>query len=195
MSELRTHILYTIGHSNHSIEKFISLLKNHGITLVADVRSSPYSQYCTQFNKEIFSTRLQAESIGYIYLGEGLGGMSANFVDFKQMSNRQEFKQEITRLLEAFDEDCVALMCVEKDPIKCHRFTLVCRALKSEGLHIRHILEDGSIEEHSDAEERMAKMLNLQPTLFETDQPRARIIEHAYEKQTRKIYHRSTNTK
>ncbi len=195
MSESRTHILYTIGHSNHSIEKFINLLKSHGITLVADVRSSPYSQYCAQFNKEIFSARLQAESIGYIYLGEGLGGRSAAFVDFKQMSNRREFKQEITRLLEVFAEDCVALMCAEKDPIKCHRFTLVCRALKAEGLHIRHILEDGSIEEHSDAEERLVEMLNVQPTLFETGQPRARIIEHAYEKQSRRIYHQSANTK
>lgn len=195
MSELGTHILYTIGHSNHSVEKFIKLLKSHGIMLVADVRSSPYSQYCPQFNKEIFSAKLQTESIGYIYLGGSLGGRSADFVDFKQMSNRREFKQAITYLLEVSAENCVALMCAEKDPIKCHRFTLVCRALKSEGLHIRHILEDGNIEEHSDAEERMAEMLNIQPTLFETGQPKDRIIEYAYEKQSKRIYHQTMGTK
>lgn len=190
MTEARPYILYTIGHSNHSIEKFINLLKSHAIMLVADVRSSPYSQYCTQFNKEILSARLQAENITYIYLGEGLGGRSRDFVDFKQMANRREFRQAIMRLIEASEGNRVALMCAEKDPVKCHRFTLVCRALKVEGLHIRHILEDGSIEEHSDTEKRMAEMLNIQPTLFESSQPRAKIIERAYEKQSRRIYQR-----
>ena len=168
MTETR---LYTIGHSNHSIEKFLSLLESHGITLVADVRTHPYSKYCNQFNREILSARLQAENIKYIYLGKDLGGKSKDFVDYKQLANRQEFRQAIMHLIKASEGNRVALMCAEKDPITCHRFTLVCRALKAEGLHIRHILEDGSIEENSDTETRMAEKLNMQPTLFESGQP------------------------
>jgi len=30
--------VFTIGHSTHSLEQFIALLQQHGITAVADVR-------------------------------------------------------------------------------------------------------------------------------------------------------------
>lgn len=33
-------MIYTVGHSNHSIKKFIGLLTANGITAVADVRGS-----------------------------------------------------------------------------------------------------------------------------------------------------------
>ena len=49
--------LYTIGHSNHSIDRFIQLLDENGIMILVDVRSAPYSRYNPQFNKE----DLQAE--------------------------------------------------------------------------------------------------------------------------------------
>ena len=41
--------LYTIGHSNHSLDKFISLLKKHKIAALVDSRTSPYSKYNRQF--------------------------------------------------------------------------------------------------------------------------------------------------
>jgi hypothetical protein len=44
-------IVYTVGHSTHAIEPFIGLLSRHGITAVADVRSSPYSRRNPQFNR------------------------------------------------------------------------------------------------------------------------------------------------
>ncbi|MGD1875609.1 MAG: DUF488 family protein [Mastigocoleus sp.] len=46
--------LFTIGHSNHTIEAFITLLKKHEITAIADVRSHPYSRYLEHFNQKIF---------------------------------------------------------------------------------------------------------------------------------------------
>ena len=39
--------IFTVGHSNQSLESFLDLLGRHGIDLVVDVRSSPYSQYAT----------------------------------------------------------------------------------------------------------------------------------------------------
>src|SRR3989442_15928815 len=44
--------VFTIGHSNLEFARFVALLKQHDIQAVADVRSSPYSQYNPQFNRE-----------------------------------------------------------------------------------------------------------------------------------------------
>ena len=53
MSEIKQDILYTIGHSNHTMEYFIGLLQRYKIGIIADVRSVPYSRYCSQFDKNI----------------------------------------------------------------------------------------------------------------------------------------------
>jgi uncharacterized protein (DUF488 family) len=45
-------MIYTIGHSKHPIDRFIALLRQHGIDALADVRSTPYSRFNPQFNKD-----------------------------------------------------------------------------------------------------------------------------------------------
>jgi len=45
-----TNTLWTIGHSNHPLEAFLALLERHRMEAVADVRSSPYFGYASQFN-------------------------------------------------------------------------------------------------------------------------------------------------
>ena len=42
--------LFTIGHSNHTEEKFLGLLREHDIDVLVDVRSQPLSRYNPQFN-------------------------------------------------------------------------------------------------------------------------------------------------
>ena len=44
--------VFTIGHSTHAIESFVGLLERHGVGKVADVRSTPYSRFNPQFNRE-----------------------------------------------------------------------------------------------------------------------------------------------
>ena len=61
--------LYTIGHSNHEIDHFLQLLKMHAITAVADVRSSPYSKFNPQFNREVLQKALKENGISYVFLG------------------------------------------------------------------------------------------------------------------------------
>ena len=36
--------LFTIGHSNHPIERFLDLVRGAGVTAIADVRSTPASR-------------------------------------------------------------------------------------------------------------------------------------------------------
>src|SRR5436190_21528851 len=65
--------VFTIGHSNLEFGKFVTLLKQHGIQAVADVRSSPYSQFNPQFNREPLQRALREQGISYVFLGEELG--------------------------------------------------------------------------------------------------------------------------
>jgi uncharacterized protein (DUF488 family) len=68
--------VFTIGHSRHSTEAFVTLLRQHTITSVADVRSSPYSRFNPQFNRETIEGDLKANGIKYVFLGRELGGRS-----------------------------------------------------------------------------------------------------------------------
>ena len=70
--------LYTIGHSNHNLDTFISLLKQHQITALADVRSHPYSRYLSHFNKSPLQNSLKQEKIAYVFLGKELGARPNN---------------------------------------------------------------------------------------------------------------------
>ena len=192
--------LYTIGHSNHKIEDFIGLLKKHRINCIADVRSTPYSQYNSQFNREILTIDLRNANIDYIYLGDQLGARPSdtncyneNHANFEYLAKTEQFHVGLDRLVSTSSKYIVALMCAEKDPIECHRFILVCRNLKNIGLHIKHILSDGSIEDNNDAEHRMVKMLKIEPTLFEPRKTQAQLIEQAYEKQANNIAYDSSS--
>src|SRR6266496_3727238 len=66
-------LVFTIGHSNLELGRFIGLLKLHDIQAVADVRSSPYSQYNPQFNRESLRGTLYEQRISYVFLGQELG--------------------------------------------------------------------------------------------------------------------------
>src|SRR3972149_3765407 len=66
--------LLTLGHSNHSLEKFISLLEDNGVMALVDVRTAPASRYNPQFNKEMLAASLEAKNIGYFFAGKFLGG-------------------------------------------------------------------------------------------------------------------------
>jgi uncharacterized protein (DUF488 family) len=187
-------ILYTIGHSNHTTEDFIGLLKQHGITCVADVRSAPYSRYCPQFNKGALAAALQTVGITYIFLGKELGARPNDsfcyedgYVNFQRLAERDEFKRGMEHLLADISRYQIALMCAEKDPLQCHRMILISRHLKKHKVQIKHILADGNIEEHTEAEHRLVGMLKAEPALFESTET----IEQAYDHQAKKICHRA----
>lgn len=198
MVESKCDILYTIGHSNHTIENFIALLKRYGVTCIADVRSAPYSCYCPQFNKDTLAVDLQAAGITYIFLGRELGARPDDLscyeegcVNFQHITKSEEFKRGVERLLAGTSRCRIALMCAEKDPLQCHRTILVARHIKRHNLCIKHILADGNIEDHIEAEHRLVRMLKVEPTLFESTKKETDIIEQAYDHQAQKISYRS----
>jgi uncharacterized protein (DUF488 family) len=199
MNDKQLNILYTIGHSNHKIEDFLSLLKMHSINCIVDVRSTPYSHYNTQFNRESLVKELLNVNIEYIYLGNQLGARASgthcynsNSVNFEYLAKTDQFHIGLESLKDISSKYQSALMCAEKDPIECHRFILICRNLKNSGFHIKHILSDGSIEDNLDTERRLIKMLKIEPTLFEPTKTKNELTDQAYEQQASNIAYDSS---
>jgi uncharacterized protein (DUF488 family) len=184
--------IYTIGHSNHTIERFLELLRMHGITAIVDVRSSPYSQFNPQFNRATLQKELKRHNFAYVFLGRELGPRSEDpacyengRVKYARIAKTLLFKEGVQRVHEGIRHYRISLMCAEKDPIGCHRMILVCRHLKSSDLEIHHILDDGTLEKNLDAERRLMKVLKIQELqLFES--PEA-LREQAYDIQAEKI--------
>lgn len=165
-------MIHTIGHSNHPIGRFLELLGQHDISVIADVRSTPYSRFNPQFGKERLERSLAEHGIGYIFLGEELGARTRDpecydedgRVSYARLARTAPFRSGLRRLLAEIRERRVALMCAEREPLECHRTLLVARELEREGVPIAHILADGSIESHEHTLQRLANDLHLSTT-------------------------------
>jgi len=160
--------IYTVGHSNHGIEKFIGLIRQHGITAIADVRSTPFSRRNPQFNNKNLAAVLEALGIAYVSLGKELGARSEDpscyengRVQYRRLAQTPLFNQGIDRVLAGTERYRVALMCAEKEPLDCHRTLLVSRALEMKGATIAHILADGTLEPNETTMLRLVKKTRL----------------------------------
>lgn len=185
-------VLFTIGHSNHEPAALLDLLRRHGVTLVADVRSSPYSRFNSQFNRETLHATLENCGIQYAFLGRELGARREEpqcyvgpRVQYDRVAQLPIFRQGLDFLREAVVKSRVALLCAEKDPLTCHRTILICRHLRNDNLSILHILEDGSVETQEEAENRLLALMKMPAaTLF---QSKDELIEEAYDRQGDRI--------
>jgi uncharacterized protein (DUF488 family) len=164
--------LFTIGHSNHSIGRFVELLRLYAIEIVCDVRSTPYSRFNPQFNRESLAAALEAQGIAYVFLGNELGGKprDGNFPAddgerFALIGKTERFRSGLERLLEEARGRRTAVMCAERDPGRCHRGLLICPNLPA-GIVIHHILADGSVNNHAELAEEGEADDAGQPLLF-----------------------------
>ena len=184
--------IFTIGYSVHPVDQFMELLQMHGITALCDVRSDPYSRFMPQYNRESLKKEVARHHILYLYLVAELGPRSADptcyekgKVQYRRLAAREIFQQGLARLRKGMETHRVALMCAEKDPLTCHRMILICRNLRADDIVIRHILEDGSLEDNRDTENRLIRLLKIDPAdLFSTE---ADQIQRAYDLQAERI--------
>ncbi len=155
-------MIYSIGHSNHSLGIFLELLRLHAIDAVADVRSQPYSRYSPQFSREALAGTLEREGIRYVFLGNELGGRPQDdeFYDdeghvlYGRLALSENLLSGIERLEAGASRLRVAIMCSEEDPLHCHRRLLVARVLEQRGTGVRHISRDGRLEHERDLRSR-----------------------------------------
>lgn len=147
--------IFTIGHSNHSIEAFVALLQQHGITALVDVRSDPFSRFNPQFNKKELEQETKICGIKYVFLGRELGARpkdpscyEGGQVQYRRLKDTASFKKGIERVIQGAKQYTIALMCAEKNPLQCHRFLLIACALVKLDIPVTHILATGNLEPH-----------------------------------------------
>ncbi len=188
-----TGTIYTIGHSNHPLERFIALLKQHGINVLCDVRSDPYSRVNPQFNRDALKAALLKNGITYIFLGKELGARSEDpscyvhgKVQYDRLARTALFRKGIDSLLERMQDCRLAIMCAEKDPLDCHRTILVARHIDSIGIAVEHILPDGKLETHQKTIARLLRQLKI-PECDDLFRTREAIIDDVYKTQGERI--------
>jgi uncharacterized protein (DUF488 family) len=155
--------LFSVGHSNHDWEKFVSLLRGAAITALADVRSSPFSTRYPQFNRIELEHQLACQGIRYVFLGDRLGGRPPQpslydpegRVDYQRVRAALHFRQGIDQLVRWLNGFTVAMVCAEEDPLDCHRGLMIAPALVERGITPVHLRGDGSIESTAAMEARL----------------------------------------
>jgi uncharacterized protein (DUF488 family) len=152
--------IWTIGHSTRTIEKFISLLEEHGIKSLADVRLLPGSRRYPQFNRETLADSLGNAGIRYEHFPE-LGGRrkarsdsrntawrNESFRGYADYMETEEFHKGVGRLLDlATQAGSTAIMCAEAVWWRCHR-SLISDYLKTRGIEVTHIVDAHKTEPH-----------------------------------------------
>jgi uncharacterized protein (DUF488 family) len=170
--------IFTIGHSNHALEIFLDLLRQHGVEVLVDVRSQPYSRYTPHFTATALKSAVLEAGLRYLYLGKELGGRPdpdndafynpEGHVYYNRVAEWSCFQEGIERVLTGIARYRVALLCAEEDPIDCHRHLLIGWVLQDRhDVEVLHIRGDGSVQaerELREAEER--KYEGVQQTLF-----------------------------
>jgi uncharacterized protein (DUF488 family) len=155
--------LFSIGHSNHALERFLDLLRQHRIEVLVDARSNPYSRFAPHFDKSSLKEAVTKVDIKYLFMGKELGGRpdENEFYDgeghvlYWRVAESPLFLDGIERLENGIAKYRVALMCSEENPSACHRRLLVSRVLATRGIQTEHIRGNARVqtEEELQAEE------------------------------------------
>ena len=157
-------MLFTIGHTNHSQEEFLQLLRANNITYLLDVRSTPFSQFTSQFNKDVIAAFLKKNGVNYNHMGKFFGARPMDkslyteqgYLDFEKARASENFQKGLENVTLGLDKGFnIALMCTEKDPFDCHRAIMVARGFELKGIDANHILPDGKIITQTELNNRL----------------------------------------
>lgn len=141
--------IYTIGYAGFSREAFIAVLKKYSITVLIDVRSSPFSAFHPEYNKDVLETILHSNGIYYRNYAKEFGARqndtklysSSGCLDFEKVTETTDFQNGLRKLCYSMEQGYVpVLMCAEIKPIDCHRSILVSKAFHECGCNVVHIL-------------------------------------------------------
>jgi uncharacterized protein (DUF488 family) len=153
---------FTIGHSTHTLERFLELLAKHRTELLADIRRFPRSRRHPQFRKEQLSVSLPEAGVEYHWFealggrrgkgtqvsSENLGLRNESFRNYADYMQTAEFAAAVEQLLEAAESKRTAYMCAEGLYWQCHR-RLVSDFLATKGFSVEHIMPSGELRPHA----------------------------------------------
>ena len=151
--------IYTVGHSNQPVDRFIALVQGHGVRQVADVRLIPKSARHPHFAGTALAASLKEAGIAYRHFPD-LGGMRKPRPDSVNTAWRVEtfrgyadymctpaFKEALASLLAFAAEGRTAVMCAEAVWWQCHR-RLLADALLVRNVPVVHILSPAAPKPH-----------------------------------------------
>lgn len=151
--------VYTIGHSNRTIDDFILALQSAGIQALVDIRIHPTSQRNPQFNEAALRAAMEQHAIIYHWAGRQLGGkrpasddsvniaLEENMRGFADYMQTTQFQRAASQIVSLTAKSNTALMCAEADPLQCHR-SLIADYLLLQGHRVIHIIDKDTQTEH-----------------------------------------------
>ena len=131
--------IWTIGHSNRSIDAFLALLNEYIVQVLVDVRSFPTSKI-EHFKRERMEKWLSQQGIEYLWLGKELGGYRRG--GYKTHMRTKLCSEGVKQLLEIAKVKRTCIMCMELKPKYCHR-RFISAHLERKGVKVIHIIEKG----------------------------------------------------
>jgi uncharacterized protein (DUF488 family) len=157
-------VIYTIGHSNQSVESFLKILLENKIQVLVDVRSVPRSKFANQFDSPVLKKSITEAGIRYLFFGREIGGRPDNpcfydaegYVLYNLIAQSPDFAKTIDRLIKGVIKYRIAIMCSEEDPTECHRRLLIGRVLSVHGIKELHIRADGKVQTEEELKSEQA---------------------------------------
>lgn len=190
--------MFTIGYSGLDMPGFTALLAQHGVAVVCDVRSTPFSRFKPDFSRGPFRRHLNAAGVKYVFLGRELGARPEDrgcYVGgqarYDRIAATEPFRLGLDRVRNGAATTRLALVCSERDPVECHRAILVAHRLPDLHEDIAHIHTDGRLETQGELDDRLVALHGLTPPPLLSapgDADRARAL--AYDKQADAIAYR-----
>lgn len=148
---------FTIGHSNRSLEDFLSLLRESAIARLVDVRRIPGSRFNPQFNADTLSQNLATADVRYEH-APALGGRRGrdrtvdpdtnglwtheSFHHYADYALSAPFRAGLEHLIEKGRQQRSAIMCSEAVWWRCHR-RIITDYLLARGESVLHIVGPG----------------------------------------------------
>ncbi len=182
LAEKQELTVLTIGHSTRTVEEFVELLKAYGVTLIVDVRTVPRSRHNPQFNKENLPNTLKPYGVKYIHMPD-IGGLrhpkkdsvnlawkNSSFRGYADYMQTKEFTENLLKLIALARENCLAIMCAEALPWRCHR-NLISDALVVRHIKVEHILSKTSTINHQLSEIAHVEGTKITYPLFSKETP------------------------
>ena len=129
--------LFTVGYAGRTSDAFVALLEGAGIERVVDVRAMPASRQ-RGFSKGVLAATLAARGIDYVHVPaagnpfRGNKSEAALALYSEHIDAHPEVLREITAAIRGRRS---ALLCLEHDPVGCHRTILARRLLAKKMVH------------------------------------------------------------
>ena len=185
-------VVFTIGHSIRTLEEFVQLLKVYNVNLLVDVRTVPRSRHNPQFNKETLPASLKQDGIRYIHMPE-IGGLrhpkrdsinlaweNSGFRGYADYMQTQEFTDNLLKIVALARENCLALMCAEALPWRCHR-NLLSDALVVHHVKVEHIIGKDSTINHQLTEFAQIEGTKITYPLYTKETPQRTLGDFRHE--------------